>query len=197
MVQIELPFWIDTEDVNVEFGSTVLQVEVRNTLTVQRTYWRNREEEAKRREYRVIDQEECCWSLEEDTDANGERCKVLTATLARPEPTEEEIQWKKGVRQDNRAAQRPGSMHDRGFRFFADDEDDFNLEEVLQALCFAEAGEAYVPAKPWRHGEEPRWVKEEWTLPPGARVLLQKLRGMKENSSKVEGGAGEEVAKEE
>lgn len=199
MVQIELPFWIDTEDVRVEFGATVLSVEVRNTMNVQRTYWRNLDEHTKRRDYRVINQEECCWSLEEDTDAKRERCKVLTVTLARPEPTEEEIQWKKGTRQDNRAAERPGSLHERGYRFFADDEDDFNLEEVLQALCFAEVGEAYVAPKPWRHGEEPRWAKEEWSLPPGARALLQTLREMNggKQIERVGNGAGAGAAKEE
>ncbi len=38
-----------------------------------------------------------------------------------------------GKRQDNRAASRPGSMHKKGFRFFADDEDMYGLEDILQA----------------------------------------------------------------
>lgn len=40
-----------------------------------------------------------------------------------------------GKRQDNRAAPRPGSLHQKGWRFFADDEDEFGLEEVLQVRC--------------------------------------------------------------
>lgn len=38
-----------------------------------------------------------------------------------------------GKRQDNRAASRPGSMHQKGYRFFADDEDVYGLEDMLQA----------------------------------------------------------------
>lgn len=176
MVQIELPFWIDPEDVKVDVGDRELSVQVRNTLNLRRHYWRNEEQEARRRDYEVVDKAQCCWGLEEDTNAQGERCKTLTVTLARPEPTEEEIQWKKGERQDNRATKRPGSLNDKGFRFFVDDEDLYDLEEILQALCFAEAGVAFVPPKPWRVGEEPRWAKEELALPPGARAMLQRMR---------------------
>ena len=38
-----------------------------------------------------------------------------------------------GKRQDNRAAKRPGSLHDKGWRFFEDDEDEYGLEDLLQA----------------------------------------------------------------
>lgn len=131
-----------------------------------------REEEARRRDYRVLEPEQCLWSLEEDVDAAGERCKLLVLTLARPEPTEEEVTWKKGgggwwglgrggqqqhgsggaweparptgrrscpalaapagKRQDNRVVPRPGSLHQKGWRFFADDEDLHGLEDILQ-----------------------------------------------------------------
>lgn len=37
-----------------------------------------------------------------------------------------------GRRQDNRAAERPGSGMRAGARFFADDEDEFGLEDLLQ-----------------------------------------------------------------
>lgn len=42
-----------------------------------------------------------------------------------------------GRRQDNRAAERPGSGMRAGARFFADDEDEFGLEDLLQVrpLC--------------------------------------------------------------
>jgi len=176
VLHMELPFWIDPEDVYVRFGEEELEVHVRNTLHLRRTYWRNIEEEAKRKQdYRVIDVEECSWALEDDVGAGGERCRLLTVTLARPPPTDEEVTWKKGKRQDNRVALRPGSMRDRGFRFFADDEDSFGLEEVLQAMCFAETGTAYVPAKPWLPDQESRWVRAEGELSPGARAMLRKV----------------------
>lgn len=54
-------------------------------------------------------------------------------TLARPPPSEDEVLWKRGRRQDNRAAERGGGPGGRrGYRFFADDEDAFDLEEILQ-----------------------------------------------------------------
>lgn len=31
-------------------------------------------------------------------------------------------------------------MSRRGFRFFQDDEDEFGLEDILQAVCFLEVG---------------------------------------------------------
>jgi len=37
-----------------------------------------------------------------------------------------------GVRRDNRSKEREGSMSDKGWRFFMDDEDLFNLEDILQ-----------------------------------------------------------------
>ena len=41
-MEIELPFWIDAADVRVHISDTQLQVDVRNTLSLQRVYWRNR-----------------------------------------------------------------------------------------------------------------------------------------------------------
>jgi len=42
MMDIELPFWIDASDVRVSINSSGVSIEVRNTLSIQRTYWRNR-----------------------------------------------------------------------------------------------------------------------------------------------------------
>ena len=42
ILELELPFWIDPEDVAVEFGERQLALTVRNTAHVRRTYWRNR-----------------------------------------------------------------------------------------------------------------------------------------------------------
>ena len=41
-----------------------------------------------------------------------------------------------GQRQDNLNAKQPHSQDKRGFRFFQDDEDEFGLEDILQAICF-------------------------------------------------------------
>lgn len=179
ILQIELPFWIDANDVKVGFGEEEIDITVRNNLYLRRRYWRNEEEASRRGSYQVIEPTEGCWSLEEDVDGSGERCKLLVVMLARPPPTEEEVQWKKGRRQDNRAALRPGSMTQRGFRFFADDEDEFGLEEVLQALCFFETGATYVSPKPWTAEEEPRWAREEGALPLDAQTMLHRLQELK------------------
>lgn len=42
LLELELPFWIEREDVGVDFGRAQLRVGVRNTLQLARTYWRNR-----------------------------------------------------------------------------------------------------------------------------------------------------------
>eukprot|EP00887_Chlorella_sp_A99_P002814 scaffold6.g2814.t1 len=178
VLELTLPFWIEAEDVRVDVGERELDVAVRNTLRVRRTYWRNADDEARRRDYAVVDPLQCMWSLDEDCDAAGERCKVLMITLVKPPLSEEEVTWKKGRRQDNRAAERRGSLHRKGWRFFADDEDDFDLEDLLQALCFREAGAVYVPPKPWQHGLEPKRVTSAALLPPSAQQFLERLQSV-------------------
>ena len=42
MMDIELPFWIEPSDVRVGITPLGVSIEVRNTLSIQRTYWRNR-----------------------------------------------------------------------------------------------------------------------------------------------------------
>ena len=42
MLEVVLPFWIDSGDVRVKVTEQELQVEVRNTLSLHRTFWRNR-----------------------------------------------------------------------------------------------------------------------------------------------------------
>lgn len=41
-LEFELPFWIEEDDVLVDISSTQLSVTVRNELSFQRSYWRNR-----------------------------------------------------------------------------------------------------------------------------------------------------------
>ena len=57
-----------------------------------------------------------------------------------------------GKRQNNTTQQRSDSNHLKGYRFFADDEDQFGLEDILQAVMFMKSSKTFVPAKPWQHG---------------------------------------------
>jgi hypothetical protein len=41
-IEIDLPFWIDANDIYVKITSVGITVDVRNTLSVRRTYWRNK-----------------------------------------------------------------------------------------------------------------------------------------------------------
>ncbi|KAL4442949.1 hypothetical protein ABPG77_008440 [Micractinium sp. CCAP 211/92] len=191
LLELELPFWIEQEDVSVQFGADRLRVGVRNTLQLARSFWRNSQEESRRNDYAVIVPEQCVWSLEEDTSAEGERCKLLVVTMARPDPTEEEVTYKKGKRQDNRAASRPGSLVDKGWRFFADDEDMYGLEDTLQALCFLEHGRTFVPAKPWAHGEESKCVSEELLLAPAVREHVARMRAQRQEQGEQMGPSGQ------
>jgi hypothetical protein len=55
-----------------------------------------------------------------------------------------------GVRQDHRTATHPRAPAGAaGARFFLDDEDEFGLEPLLQAACFARSGATDVPPEPW------------------------------------------------
>lgn len=41
-MEVMLPFWIDSDDVRVSVTETELKAVVRNTLSLRRTFWRNR-----------------------------------------------------------------------------------------------------------------------------------------------------------
>ena len=172
IMQFEVPFWIDTDDVRVSITEHDVSVHVRGCLEVKRTFWRNVEEEEKAKEYHVVLVEDCHWTLEDDVGSDGGKCKMLSIFLARPNPTEDEVKWKKGVRQDNRQAKRFGSMKEKGFRFFTDDEDIYDLEDLLQAVCFLYAGKTYVPSKPWDRYSEAKWATNPLELSPRARDFL-------------------------
>lgn len=66
-------------------------------------------------------------------------------------------------------------MTRKGFRFFADDEDEFELEDLLQALCFLEGGPAWVPSKPWEPSVPGKWVQDLSLLPEQAQRHLIRL----------------------
>jgi len=189
VLNFEVPFWIDSDDVHVDITETGIRVEVRNEVFVRRTFWRNAEEESRSDAYRVVDVDECSWQLEDDIGQDGEKCKLLSVTLVRPPLTEDEIQWKKGVRQDNRQGKRRGGPHGlRGYRFFVDDEDEYGLEDYLQALCLLQCGKAWVPVKPWDTDcVEGRWATSPMELGREARSMLERLA----LAHKTEGGETE------
>lgn len=62
------------------------------------------------------------------------------------ERQKEELRWAiygfvvsiTGRRSDNLNAERSDGSRKKGYRFFEDDEDEYGLEDILQALCFLE-----------------------------------------------------------
>ena len=66
-------------------------------------------------------------------------------------------------------------MQKRGYRFFADDEDEHGLEDLLQALCFLECESTLVPAKPWEAGSMGAHISGLHLLPAPVQKLLQNL----------------------
>ncbi|GAX76439.1 hypothetical protein CEUSTIGMA_g3884.t1 [Chlamydomonas eustigma] len=75
--------------------------------------------------------------------------KILTLYLTLPDCTEEETMYKKGVRQNHRTAVRLNSG-EKGWSFFVEDEDEFGLEDMLQAMVFRNLGGAFIAPKPWK-----------------------------------------------
>ena len=78
-----------------------------------------------------------------------------------------------GKRQNNQTKERPGSLLRKGFRFFADDEDEFDLEDLLQALCFLETGSTWLSSKPWQSNVLGKRVDQADQLP---EPVLQRLK---------------------
>jgi len=82
---------------------------------------------------------------------------------------------------DNLHAERFGDRLKKGFRFFIDDEDEFQLEGLLQALCFLETGSAYVPKLPWDRQGVSKRVEDIELLPDQTRNVLESLLSLEEN----------------
>ena len=74
-------------------------------------------------------------------------------------------------------------MMQKGVRFFREDEDDFGLEDILQALCFLETGAAFVPSKPWQHGMEAKIVQDVASLSQEVQDHLERLLDEEERHS--------------
>jgi HSP20 family molecular chaperone IbpA len=189
VLSLEVPFWIDMEDVKVDISDIGIDIEVRNQVRVKRTFWRNAEEEARSDEYRVVDVDACSWQLEDDIGGDGERCKLLSINLIRPPLTEDEIQWKRGVRQDNRQGKRTRMAgytgQQRGYRFFVEDEDDHGLEDYLQAMCLFHSGKTWVPSKPWESDsvDGGRWASSSQEVGAKALELLARLSALMETKT--------------
>ena len=84
-----------------------------------------------------------------------------------------------GKRMDNRGQERPGGS--KGVRFFIEDEDEFGLEDMLQALCFRDAGAAWVPSKPWEHGVASKWTHDPSQLSAATQKHLALLSSRADN----------------
>jgi hypothetical protein len=93
-----------------------------------------------------------------------------------------------GVRQNNAAATRScRNGHGKtGYAFFADDEDEFGLANLLQALLFHETGRTPIIPKPWElatgavgvgDARSSRWIEQEQQLPADVQQLLRFVRG--------------------
>ncbi len=66
-------------------------------------------------------------------------------------------------------------MRLKGYRFFADDEDTFGLEDILQALMLMKTGSTPVPAKPWQQGIQSKVVTQANLLSKEAQSHLAQL----------------------
>jgi hypothetical protein len=153
IMEFELPFWIDEADVRVDITKRSVRVRVTNEIDTERTFWRKTSGPVElRSNWEAIIPEECAWSLDDESiNSSGEKCRILMICFAKPEADEEERDFKKGKRQDNRFATSKGSISataDSGVRFFYEDEDEFDLEAMLIAMVYMEQGKCFVPAKP-------------------------------------------------
>lgn len=174
VLELKLPFWIDAEDIRVKFSELGLTIWVRNNFNITRHFWNTASGED-RKLPQAVQPDLCSWSLDLDQDELGEKVKTLTITLARPEVTESEIQWKKGVRQDNRVKEQRDGSGKKGVRFFLEDEDEFGMEDVAQAVSLKHWGWAYVPIKPWALDQGGHFVTRASDLSSAAQKTLKGL----------------------
>jgi hypothetical protein len=183
LLEWPLPAWVAAADCAVAITHTGLAARVAGVGELRRTFWESPDERARRRPTDpprgAVDPPACAWSLRDAVDDAGAPCKALSLMLAKPPLTEDEVRYRKGVRLDNRAAEHPGWPGRKGMRFFEEDEDAFGLEDVLQALCFAQEGLAWAPPKPHEHYHaphaQPRWARCAEQLSPGAQQQLKLL----------------------
>ncbi|WIA39722.1 hypothetical protein OEZ86_005784 [Tetradesmus obliquus] len=200
VLELPLPFWVlPEEDLQVHIRESSISIAVDGLLKLQRTCWGAADAKAGSR--KVVDVLASSWCvLEERQPPTGSTAaaaaaaagggqarrrpgKLLSISLALPPPTEEERQYKKGLRQNNAAATR-ACRHGHGQKgraFFADDEDEFGLASLLQALLFHETGRTTLTPKPWESAGgdagSSRWIEREQELPDDVQQQLRFLRG--------------------
>ena len=135
VLEIDCPHWVQPDDITIEFTDKMFTCKVQGHIETWRTYWTKTDEAQKskpRCDWHVaVDAPECLWSLDGGDDDDGAGKQTLTICLVRPEPTPREIEWKKGKRDDNRAAGPPGQRP--GVRFFHDDHDDYGACQAARA----------------------------------------------------------------
>ena len=183
IMELKLPFWTDEEDVHVDITKYSVRIRVRNKIDTKRTFWRKNEGPQELRDgWEAIVPEECAWSLDENINAKDEKCRILMICFAKPACNEEERNYQKGTRQDNRFARSKCASNltgNSGTRFFYEDEDEFDLEAMLIASCFMETDSSFVPAKPENDYRPPhessKVIDDVKLLPERCKKILHKL----------------------
>ena len=203
VVETRTPRWVRTEDVRVAVDARGIAVDVAGVMEgLTRTFWRPAEAAMRpgdARKYPFVVPEETAWSLDRDDDARGdpnrdgdEDTATVTICMVKRAATEDEIMYKRGEVQDNRHASSPANPAGKpGTRLFAEDQDDFGLEDALAAACFFETGHAWRPAKPWcAHARDTagrgEWVEDaevsdEKDLSEESRRVLEQLLALDED----------------
>jgi hypothetical protein len=212
IMEFELPFWIDEEDVRVDITKRTVRVRVTNEIdTIRHFWWKTQGHEELRKNWEAIVPEECAWSLDDESiNSKGEKCRLLMICLAKPLPDQEEKEYKKNSRQDNRFALAKwvdtSTTQESGVRFFIEDEDDFDLESLLISMVFMETGSSFVPAKPEYAYRAPfdtsKTIRDVNLLPKRVKTLLDKMLDgtevfeKNEEEGRGEGGNLEAIANE-
>ena len=180
IMEFELPFWIDAEDVGVSFNSKNVRVKVAGEFDITREFWKKEKEKPGAKPWDAIDVSECCWSLDDGVEREtGDPCKSLMITLAKPKPDKHEIQYKRGQRVDNRNIYMNNDQ--QGARFFIDDNDAYGglLEAMLQAQVFIDTGSTWRPALPHETYKHPfmksRRVDKLEDLSESTRGIIEAL----------------------
>ena len=152
-IEFELPFWIESDDIGVNITSKGIQVKVAGEFDIAREFWRKRPKSEGDEPWQAIDISESTWSLDDATEReSGDPCKALMIVLAKPKPDEQEMQYKRGVRTDNRNVHSDDER--QGVRFFVDDNDTYALEPMLEACLFIDTGSTWyqpTPREAYRH----------------------------------------------
>ena len=178
LLEWPLPAGTRAADVAVDIGERGIAVAVAGGPCLRRTFWADSDPTRQRP---AVEPAACAWTLRDGDDGGeADAGPLLSLLLAKPAKNEAELRYRSGRRWDNRAAEPAGHPGRVGARFFEDDADPFGLEDVLQALCFADEGETFMPPKPHRHyappHEQPRTARREDQLSEEARRHLALIR---------------------